>query len=108
MVQNRQVAVTFYKSVAGDRDYRFDFADYDEIEVGGLTIASAAVDYLDSVGHTKLTGTLVVGTPSVAGTVVTVRLSVGTLDELYDLTCYATLSSGRVIDQAGALYIDRP
>jgi hypothetical protein len=64
----------------------------------GETIASATV--------TALPATLTIGTPGCSGAIVQVRISGGTGDDVYALTCVALTSMGNTLSGIGELIVD--
>jgi hypothetical protein len=80
------------RSAAWSRVYEFDFSDFAELEAGE-TISSPSVS-VDPSGPT-------IGTPSVSGDSVLVRISGGTAGVTYTVTCTVTLSSGGTLTMEG-------
>ncbi len=72
-----------------DRDYSFDFKDFEEIEVNGLTISSATATTPDGAGS------LTVATPTVSGSIVTVRILGSVGDDPVCVVITALLSNSR-------------
>lgn len=79
------------------RIYTFTFAVFAE-PAGGETLSSPVV----TGSPTGLT----IGTPSVSGSTVTVRISGGTAGVTYDVTCAVTLSSGGALSMVGHLVVE--
>ena len=77
------------------RIYEFDFADFDEV-VAGETLSSPTVPAVAG---------LTIGAPAVAAAKVLVRISGGTANTLYNLTCTVATSGGSMISQAGVLSV---
>jgi hypothetical protein len=84
------------------RDYAFDWASQLALLAPGETITDAAVTIVDSAGTTATNAT--VANKSVAGTVVTVRLSGASGVEVYAL-CRVTTSTGQILDDTWRLRV---
>lgn len=95
---------TRYKYPEETRTYSFEFEDQDEIEAGESLSATVTVTKTQVAGDAD---TLTVGTPAVAGTKVNVEISGGALNDVYQLRCDVTTSSGAIISLVGLLAIRR-
>ena len=82
---------------AETESYRANF-DFSEVLTTGETVSSSVV--------TAVPATLTIGTPSHSGAVVQVRLSGGTGNDEYAVTCVAQTSLGNTIVGVGCLIVE--
>ena len=94
------MATHLVKGPSESRLYDFEFAATPEID-GGQTIVTATVTAEETTSPA-----LTIGTPTISGSRVQVRISAGKLGQLYELKCVITTSSSNTLETHHNLLVD--